>query len=295
MPVNLPGKQCSFIQTQNENLITHDELWYSMMTEAMRILAYQNNRLTHFTEVRNQVVLSKDVATTVDLINYSQSLVENGNTKGKEKLRNILEGLISYLLDVRLRELAAVDTFDQYLSYNSLKISQLMADFINQITEEETNSASGLYLIPPDEDQFENGVPLQNISTTSLPISASNIFPEGFWELDYTIGTPDMAGVKYHFLLEISDQEDYSNILLTKDTRVSTDNWLLEIKNNTFDELSEYIKTDGLGDNFADMTLRYQSSVSDYLTRGSVYYFRIYQISENGTFGPTEFEDIIYT
>lgn len=300
MPLELPGKSDE-IQSQESNLSTHDELWYSMLTECMRILAYQNNKLNHYITVRQQVVLSKDVATTVDLIEQAHTLATVGNQKGIQRINTIIAALRDYIVNVRVAEIQGVETFDQYLAFTGFEVSQLMADILNGVSSPGVSGNDDIVIVPNNtNEQFPDGITVTSgtdqTNTDDNPlVTEANIFDEGFWELDYTMGTPDTECVPYHFVLQVSDQEDYSNLVLTADTRVSTDNWNVEIKEDVFAPLSDYIGTNGLGDNFANNTIRYSSGVSDYLNRGTIYYFRVFQVSENDTFGPTEFEDIIYT
>jgi len=293
MPIDLPGNSDE-IQEQNQNLATHDELWYNMMTDCMRILAYQNNRKIHFTTVRSQVIISKDVATTVDLIDLAQELLIEGNVRGDERLRSMITGLVRYITNVRLPQLPAVDTFDEYLAFNSFEISDLMADIINNISSEQASETISIF--PGDDiEGFPDGIDLPATDTTEFSISTSNLFPEGFWELDHVIESFTGDCDTYHFLLEVSDEEDYSNIVISEDTRNSSDNWTIEIKEDVFGSLSEYLSSNGLSDKFVNNRLRYASPASQYLSRGQIYYYRVYQITDDDVFGPTEFEDIIYT
>ena len=293
MPIDLPGNSDE-IQEQDQNLATHDELWYNMMTDSMRILAYQENRKSHFNTVRNQVVISKDVATTVDLIDLAQELLVEGNVKGEERLRAMVSGLVRYIANVRLSQLPGVTTFDEYLTFNSFQISELMADIINSISAEEASDTISIF--PGDDiEGFPDGIDLPTTDTTEFSISESNLFPEGFWELEHAIESFVGDCDSYHFLLEVSDQEDYSNIVISEDTRNSSDNWTVEIKEDVFGSLSEYLSSSGLSDKFVNNRLRYTSPVNQYLDRGQIYYYRVYQITDDDVFGPTEFEDIIYT
>lgn len=293
MPLEFPGKS-EEIQSQDESTATHDELWYSMMTECMRILAYQDNRKAHFETVRNQVVLSSDVATTVDLIDLAQALVINGNVKGRDRLNTMVNGLIRYITDLRLTQLPTVSSFDEYLTFNNFKISSLMADMINSLTADQV--ADPIYIVPPNTtDEYPDGILATPPTSDEQTISESNIFPEGFWELDHIVEAVALECDFYHFVIEVSDEEDYSNIIATYDTRVSTDNWSIEYKEDIFGELEEYISANGLSEKFENNSVRYSSSSNDYLDRGQIYYFRVYQITPTETFGPTEYEDIIYS
>jgi hypothetical protein len=96
----------------------------------------------------------------------------------------------------------------------------------------------------------------------------------------------------YHFELQISDQEDFSNIIVNVNSRNDQTNWNYEKEENEFSP----VEAIGVRSNYAGRRIQYISLSKDYLTRGETYYFRIRQTVSATTYGEySYYQQVIYT
>ena len=134
--------------------------------------------------------------------------------------------------------------------------------------------------------------------TGAAIIESSNLFDEGWWQFEFIVKDDDSNFVNYHFLLSVSDEEDFSNILLTKDS-YSIRNWTYEKEKDVFSSMT----FSGVSSSYIGRKVRYESrfdnllGINEYLTRGRTYYFRVtqYNIETSNQYLSREYSDIIYT
>ncbi len=150
-----------------------------------------------------------------------------------------------------------------------------------------------------EEHSFKVSRILANITSESKPIGEDNLFDEGWWEFEFTLVDDNpTAFTNYHFILEIFDDEDFSNLILSKDS-FAIRNWTYEKEKETFFPLT----SNGVSSSYIDRRVRYESrfdsliGVNEYLNRGQTYYFRItqYNLETGVNYSPREYTDIIYT
>jgi len=155
-------------------------------------------------------------------------------------------------------------TINEYLSDNGFKVSRLLAD----------------------------------ITSESKPIDDANLLDEGWWQFEFVLEDDDSNFVNYHFILEVSSEEDFSDISITKDS-IAIDNWTYEKEKEVFVPMT----SNGVSSSYVGRKIRYEReidaliSVDESLERGTVYYFRVtqYNISTLEQYGSRIFSDIIYT
>ena len=138
------------------------------------------------------------------------------------------------------------------------------------------------------------------------PIEETNLLDEGWWQFEFILNddAPDDF-VSYHFILEVSESEDFendpsgiNNIIITKDS-VEIRNWTYEKEKEEFANITSI----GVASSYIGRKVRYESRVDsllgidDYLIRGKTYYFRVtqYNLETSVQYTPRVYSDIIYT
>ncbi|GAG87596.1 unnamed protein product, partial [marine sediment metagenome] len=149
------------------------------------------------------------------------------------------------------------------------------------------------------DQEFKVSRLLAGISSESKPIEEDNLYPEGWWEFEFSLEDDNPTEfTNYHFILEVSDDELFSDILVSKDS-LGISNWTYEKEKETFVPLT----FTGVSSSYIDRKVRYESSfdsligLNEYLTRGETYYFRIkqYNVSTLVEYSPRIYTNIIYT
>ncbi len=135
--------------------------------------------------------------------------------------------------------------------------------------------------------------------TSGAIVEEDNLLDEGWWQFEFVVNDGDSDNyINYHFIMEVASDEDFSDILITKDS-FSIRNWTYEKEKNNFVAMT----FSGVSSSYIGRKVRYESrqdpliSLDEYLTRGETYYFRITQYNiENGVqYTPREFSDIVYS
>jgi hypothetical protein len=150
-----------------------------------------------------------------------------------------------------------------------------------------------------EDNDFKVSRILADITRESKPIDEDNLYDEGWWQFEFTLNDDDYNNyVNYHFILEVASDEDFSDILFTKDS-YSITNWTYEKEKEEF----TYLLPSGVSSSYIGRKVRYESRVDsligidEYLTRGETYYFRItqYNLLTSERYSPREYSNIIYT
>lgn len=130
-------------------------------------------------------------------------------------------------------------------------------------------------------------------------IEDANLFDEGWWQFEFIVQDDDNDNfINYHFLLDVSDDSDFDNIVLSKDS-YTIKNWTYEKRKDLFVPIT----FSGVSTSYVGRKVRYESRIDDllgineYLRSGQVYYFRViqYDIETSQQYGPTIYDDIIWT
>ncbi len=150
-----------------------------------------------------------------------------------------------------------------------------------------------------EDQEFKVSRLLANITSEAKAIDESNLYDEGWWEFEFILNDDNPTEfTNYHFILEISADELFSNILINKDS-LGIANWTYEKEKETFVPLI----FSGVSSSYIGRKVRYESrydnliGINEYLTRGETYYFRItqYNVATSEQYDSRIFTNIIYT
>jgi uncharacterized protein (TIGR03790 family) len=218
-----------------------------------------------FEILEDQVELSDEIASV--LLLYPAN---NLYLKSKEWQASI-KALVDKLFDFPNQRYFSSDqsvanpTINSYLSDQGFKVSRLLAD----------------------------------ITSGTRAVDEDNLYPEGWWEFEFVLNDDNPTEfTNYHFLLEVSADDLFSNILISKDS-LGIASWTYEKEKEVFVPLT----FTGVSSSYIGRKVRYTSrrddliGLNEYLTRGETYYFRIkqYNVSTLDVYGPRVFDNIIYT
>jgi len=130
------------------------------------------------------------------------------------------------------------------------------------------------------------------VEVTGDNVSSDYILDEGWWEFEYTIQNDAFNFINYHFVLEVFSDVCLENLVFTRNSS-AVDNWTYEYEQDTFTT----IPITGVSSSFVGRRIRYDSPTADYLTRGNIYYFRVYQydINTGRQYTQRTYKGIIYT
>lgn len=284
-----PLVTCSFpgVEIVEEDVINEHVVWEIISKELATSAAHLYKKQLELEEVAHEIVdlttlendstvlgesPSMDVTTTDNNLDYALLVYPANNLFNKSKeWQGSIKALVSKLFDFPNQryfassESISSPTINQYLLEQGFKVSRLLAD----------------------------------ISSGTRPIDEENLYPEGWWEFEFTLSDDNSNDfTNYHFLLEVSADELFSSILVDKDS-LGIASWTYEKEKETFVPLT----FTGVSSSYIDRKVRYTSrfdsliGLDEYLTRGETYYFRItqYNVSTGETYAPRIFTNIIYT
>lgn len=240
--------------------INEDESIRLMSIDLARTISHNYRRSELLNKIRDLIINTTDVSLKVDLLNKAQNLsVDNSSSAIDKKYRNLSDKYVTYIRSrLSLVDITVVtQTVDEYLTNKEFEFSRLI-----------TNSLSN-----------------------PVSISQSNRLDQGYWQIDNIIQDDAGTFTNYHFDLEVSDSEDFSDIIFSISSNLNVDNWSYEKRLNEF----EVFPTTGIPSNFVSRRVRYKSNITQYLDRGITYYFRIRQKNNNNTFSFRSTSDIIYS
>lgn len=280
--VSFPG-----VVIVDEEVIGEHEVWEIMSKDLARSASHLYKKQLELEEVAHDVVdlttlendttvlgesPSMDVTTTDDNLDYALLVYPANNLflKSQEwqgSIKALIERLFNFPTERYISNSSSVvnPTINDYLTDQEFRVSRLLADIVSG-TE---------------------------------PIDEENLYPEGWWEFEFTLEDDNTNEfTNYHFLLEVSADESFSSILVDKDS-LGISSWTYEKEKESFVPLT----FTGVSSSYLGRKVRYTSrfdsliGLDEYLTRGETYYFRItqYNISTGATYTPRIFNNIIYT
>lgn len=231
-----------------------------MSMDLARSIAYRLKKQSELENSRDRIVASTDVATEVDLLSEAQRLFENNSGGVREsEYAIIVNQFFEFIINIQkfVDVENVLPTVDEYLTSQGFGVSELLTSILRK-------------------DDV---------------VSASNILEVGSWQVELPIIDDALAFALYHFHLQVSDQEDFSNIVIDVNSQDDQVNWLFEKDENDFIAMTEL----GVASRFIGQRVRYESKESEILTRGTVYYFRLRQLDQQTNYSFRTFTDIIYT
>ena len=267
--VSFPG-----VEIVEEEVINEHVVWEIMSKDVASSAAHLYKKKLELEEVAHDVVdlTTLESPSIDDNLDYALLVYPANNLflKSQEwqgSIKALIERLFNFTTEryVSLAEDTSNPTINQYLSDQGFRVSQLLADIMRGTRE----------------------------------IDEEFIYPEGWWEFEFTLEDDNPNEfTNYHFLLEVSADESFSNILINKDS-LGIASWTYEKEKESFVPLT----FTGVSSSYIGRKVRYTSrfdsliSLDEYLTRGETYYFRItqYNVSTGVTYTPRIFTNIIYT
>ena len=266
---------CSFpgVEVVEEDVINEHFVWEEMSKDLARAAANLYKKELELKEVVFNIVdlttleseSSGNIASVL-LLSPANNLYVSGQTWSSD-----IKPLVDKLFDFPTkRYISANDsivnpTINEYLEDHGFRVSRILAD----------------------------------ITSESKPIEDDNLYPEGWWEFNFILEDDNStAFTNYHFVLEVSDDELFSNILINRDS-LGINSWTYEKEKEVFSPMT----FTGVSSSYIGRRIRYESrfdsliGLDEYLTRGETYYFRItqYNISTGETYAPRVYTNIIYT
>ena len=273
-----PIPLCSFDSDDilDEDVINEHVVWDMMSKDLAKTAANLYSKGLELKDVLNEIVdiVSGDVSGGFDSLETTLALLYPANdlyNQNKEIVwKSQLKLLVNKLFDFpTFRYYYDIDeerpSVNTYLEDHDFKVSRLLAD----------------------------------ISQDTNPISEDNLYDEGWWQFEFILNDDNPTEfTNYHFILEVSDNEDFSGILITKNS-IGITNWTYEKDKEVFSNITY----SGVSSSYIGRKIRYESrldslaGVDDYLTRGETYYFRVaqYNLETSTQYSPRVYNDIIWT
>lgn len=266
---------CSFPSAEpvDENLIDEHEVWNMMCKNLSRIVAHLYKREIEIQEIVYKIVnidledpSSGSAEAAVQLLYPAYYWYINNNFLAwKSRIKLLVDCFFDfprkryYYFGSNTKE----PDINDYLSDHNFKVSRLLSSITGQ------------------------GI-----------IENSNLIDEGWWQFEFIVEEKVDDFVFYHFILEVSDDEDFTNILVTRDS-YQLRNWTYEKNKNNFVPMIY----SGVSSSYVGRRVRYESRVdsligiNEYLTRGETYYFRVtpYNLETSEIYSSTVYQDIIYS
>lgn len=254
-------------------LVDENETWRLMQKNLARAMSYLLRKENEIIELRQTIVDTQDLLTEVALLNSTNILAKkHGQNQRQSELSFLIDKYIEYPERRNLFSGLSVTTpgINDYLQEKEYKISKLLND---------------------------------SIKTKNI-IDSSNLFDEGYWEIEFPLLHYVDTFAFYNFRLEVADSSFSNSNLDTSGTNIifdinsengNTENWFYEKEENEFFPLL----LNGIPSNFKNRRIKYISKTNQYLTRSNIYYFRVTQIYDDGeirtVFPFRIFQDIIWT
>ncbi len=247
-----------------EEEINETVRWESMSIDLAEAIAAYYKKENDLVLSRDVIVYSSDVGTEVDLLYQSQDLVlANGKAKRQAVFNPVINSFVEYVTDRfgdSVSPLAKTTlTLTDFLANNNYKISRVITD----------------------------------TAVNNLGVPDDYLYDEGYWEFETEILNYNIYKfLFYYFELQVSNLQNFTNIVFSFDTLSDTTNWEYEKEENEFFPLP----TNGVTSNYTGRRIRYKSKISEYLPRGETYYFRTRQkIVDISSVSYNNFEQVIYT
>lgn len=250
-------------QEEYEDATNEQDEWFNSSIELAKAVAYYVKRENEFIAINNAILESNSVPVNVDLFMSSTQLAAFNNV---EKRQTIFGDSITSLIDMFLnrfrKDINGINirnvSINDFLSFYNYKMSRLLT---------------------------EN-------SMTDLDILDLYLYNEGSWIFEELIvDDSDNESQFYNFILTIATDSSFSNIIQIIDSESDKEYWEYEKVKGLFAPLP--IK--GISSSYAGRKIRYTSTQNEYLTRGTVYYFRLTQKTNLLTTSSRDFNQIIYT
>jgi uncharacterized protein (TIGR03790 family) len=265
--VSFPG-----VEVVEEEVINEHVVWEIMSKDLATSAAHLYKKQQELRDVTYRMVditagYEDGEEELASLLVYSANDLFVKSQDWQGSIKALIERLFNFPTEryVSVAEDTSNPTINQYLSDQGFRVSQLLADIVGG----------------------------------TRPVDEEHIYPEGWWEFEFEVEDDNPNEfTNYHFLLDVSTDELFENIVVSKDSLGIT-SWTYEKEKETFVPLT----FTGVSSSYIGRKVRYESrfdnliGLDEYLTRGETYYFRItqYNISTGVTYSPRVITQIIYS
>ena len=116
------------------------------------------------------------------------------------------------------------------------------------------------------------------------------IHEKGTWEFTFDLQHDPGTFAFYHFEMDIANDEDFNDIIISRDSFISVTGWFFEEELGSFEPMN----FNGVTSNHVGLRVRYESQEGEKLERGRHFYFRVRQKDQLTTFGYRIFREVIY-
>ncbi len=274
--VSFPG-----VEVEEEEVITEHIVWEIMSKDLAVSAANLYKKEKELREVVDEIV---DIVTVEE--NVSLGIIDIGEPPSVILLYPANDLLVNNKTEVWNGQIKPlIDTLFAFPSFRYTSGEQTtVAPSINDYLEDQGFKVSRI---------------LADITSESKPIKEDNLYDEGWWQFEFTlIDDNPTEFTNYHFILEVSNDEFFTNIILTKDS-LSIRNWTYEKEKETYFPIT----SNGVSSSYIGRKIRYESrldsliGINEYLNRGETYYFRVtqYNLETGVQYPPREFSNIIWT
>ena len=258
---------------EEEDVLDEHFVWEEISKNLAQSAANSYKKQLELEEVTHDIVdlttleNASDENVDSSLLVYPANDLFNMSKTWQGDLKSLIEKLFDFPLKryTSASDSIASPTINQYLEDQGFRVSRLLAD----------------------------------ITSEAIAIEEDNLYPEGWWEFEFVLEDDNPNEfTNYHFLLEVSIDELFSNVLISKDS-LGIASWTYEKDKETFVPLT----FTGVSSSYIGRKVRYESrfdsliGLDEYLTRGETYYFRIkqYNISTGDIYSPRVTTQIIYS
>jgi len=242
-------------------LVNVDVAWGNMANNLAQSIVNIFRKSNIIKNLRDEILKGKDLNVSLALVNPMEEVFKNYNlVSWRNDYVNVVKSLINFATARN------ITNFDRHFP----KLNEYLARTDNKVTEILLETLQNKELIDTIDEEF--------------------IETEGSWDLEFVLEHEQGTFAFYHFELEVSDKEDFSNILLNKKSREDISGWFFENSEDDFETLTN----NGLPSSFAGRNVKYVNQGGESLTRGVFYYFRIRQSDQLRTFDFRTFKRVIY-
>lgn len=163
--------------------------------------------------------------------------------------------------------------------------SNLISYIINNSNS--LNSAFASYL-------SDRGITVSELISIAATTTLGTQFftPRGQWVAEVVLQTSTSVFAAYYFQMDVSTDKTFGTILYSLNTQNNQANWTFEQHIGSFVS----IPSSGVTSNYSGLRVRYTSPQAQYLSRGTVFYYRVRQKDDQGNIGSyTTYEGIVST
>jgi len=239
-------------------------LWSYLNNYLSKCIAHHWRKEFYASAVTDLIVNDRSLEAPTTLLYGTYDLaLDSSETRRIARFTKQVELLLVYAVKtiiprINQDEVTRYYTLEDFLSYTGFKVSQFFVGMSGLLTD----------------------------------LDSAYFYTEGFWSFDADIIDEIATPVSYHFELDVATDINFINILYSLDSEAIQTGWsYLDPTSDVF----VAVPVAGVNSSFEGSRIKYESTSSQYLTRGETYYFRIRQKANAINYNYRRFSDIIYT